>query len=578
MQNRHGATSARGDTPMALATGVLLAGALLLAAGGAAAQDAGPCPPPPNLSPFGPEAPPEARIVSFCDYVARVESGGIQQVSPRIVARQRMAALRTDARNERFIDAYMSRHPELPALRALMKSRPKRGPNLKRNGDGNWLLTLDDGREVVTLGRRALLQNLADSIRLATNRERQLNMYRELYDQLPAGVLDPAVNGGVDLPTPGGLADASISQIHTALNNMAGLAPIVQALLPVGPPITFEGCDSEVGTSSLTGDNRYDDQDGIKGGFFRVHDGFGLFASFNFSNKPYLTCVRDQARRSACTAFATISATEMSIARASGTYVNLSEQDVWEHYNLALFGGGDPVFYGEAGTAKTIVNGIIAKGYRIPYESSWDYNPSLQRKTVGSGFYEHSCDSPYPGSEPCSNTTPQAPLVCGLDPNSGNWYCSFEEAGIAGSAHTITGGGDFWMTNDTELSSKLILLHLALGHGVAIGFPTTPGFHGLVFRKWNGSTYVDNNYGGYLAFDPSDLKQAGVGHEIHVVGFISNDDVRLALPGAPLAPSNGYFIIKNSWGPAWGDAGYGYLPWDYVKSLAYEAVFVSGVQ
>jgi C1A family cysteine protease len=49
--------------------------------------------------------------------------------------------------------------------------------------------------------------------------------------------------------------------------------------------------------------------------------------------------------------------------------------------------------------------------------------------------------------------------------------------------------------------------------------------------------------------------QSGAGHALAVTGAIIDSSV----------PGGGYFVIKNSWGPNWGDKGYGYVAFDYCQ-------------
>jgi len=60
------------------------------------------------------------------------------------------------------------------------------------------------------------------------------------------------------------------------------------------------------------------------------------------------------------------------------------------------------------------------------------------------------------------------------------------------------------------------------------------------------------------------LKNIGVfdGHSVALVGYRRDN----AFPGG------GYFVFRNSWGPDWGDHGYGYMPFSYVLTYANDLV------
>ena len=52
------------------------------------------------------------------------------------------------------------------------------------------------------------------------------------------------------------------------------------------------------------------------------------------------------------------------------------------------------------------------------------------------------------------------------------------------------------------------------------------------------------------------------GHSITLVGHKNS----AAFPGG------GYFIFRNSWGPTFGDHGYGYMSYAYVKAYCNDMV------
>lgn len=57
------------------------------------------------------------------------------------------------------------------------------------------------------------------------------------------------------------------------------------------------------------------------------------------------------------------------------------------------------------------------------------------------------------------------------------------------------------------------------------------------------------------------------GHAIVAVGY--DDKVKIKNTGPGGVETTGALLIRNSWGTGWGDAGYGWLPYEYVlKGLA----------
>ncbi len=52
------------------------------------------------------------------------------------------------------------------------------------------------------------------------------------------------------------------------------------------------------------------------------------------------------------------------------------------------------------------------------------------------------------------------------------------------------------------------------------------------------------------------------GHAVAAVGYDDNMEIENA--DAPRLVTKGALLVRNSWGPEWGEAGYGWLPYEYV--------------
>jgi hypothetical protein len=434
-------------------------------------------------------------------------------------------------------------------------------------GDGNYKFVLKnkagEEQEIVTMGKEFLISSLASSIREFPERKNQEGFYRELYRLLQINDVPGVVPAR--FPHPRKMTRFSknflMRRVNLLSRHLIRIIDRIRLPLFLSPP----ECDEEAGYDE--GRDRSGTQCGYEAG--------GVMQNYNFPLKPYLTCVKNQARRGTCVSFAITAAAETFVAKKYKRWATLSEQDLY--YRGA--GVWYPREFGDGLWPFGMMDQMRSTSYSFPYEEQWDYNPSWSRQNVpqpNPDHYEDSCVG-YDGSETlwCSDTAGQAQRLC--YPFLSSWFCfTLPAPATANSNYRVTGITELWDVADPNLSFVKTVLVLALAKKPIVF--TIP-----VYTSWD-----QPNANGYILGDGLPLcplnennqcvPQAGVcecnrgGHAVTAVGFIDNS----RLPsGAPAGAGGGYFIVKNSWGTCFADGGYIYVPYAWMKKLASSAIAIS---
>ncbi len=368
---------------------------------------------------------------------------------------------------------------------------------------------------VETMGQEFAMSEVSNSLRMFGTKENQSNVYGVLHDYLPKEYFN-----GRTIVSPSNMGNMDVKEIDANINKLVLDTAVIQKLgnilagIPAGYPAS---CDKEIGWSPS---NAYmGDQTGNK----CDHHPDGIFKNVKYPLKWYATCVKNQGGRGSCVSFAATAATESAYAVKFKKWYNLSEEHLYNRAKMTWY----PSTYGDGLDTAGIMEDMVTKNYKFPYEAGWDYNPSYSRvKNDAAKTYTNSCNN-YSG-EHCSNTNHQGKYVCSH--MLGMTFCGYAEE-VAETSIGIKGVSQIWKPENPDLSIAIARLASALKIPMTIAIPVTPSFDNAPASGY--AQYVGSNEGnrGW--------------HALQVVAVVDNKDLPAT---APQGAGGGYFVIKNSWG------------------------------
>jgi C1A family cysteine protease len=497
-----------------------------------------------------PEIPANAEQISPEDFQKRVASGELVLSSAATINAQKEAREQQYAKDKTFLQNIINQSAAITALLTEVASSSTDYGDRTVQGPG--------GEAIMLLGLGAQLRQAADAYERFQSVENALESYKLIYGLLSDNLKAQA-------PTPDSLNGKSLSEIQAALaqvNDLLGAKPTSLETARLEPESSSGGT---VHPQALNAGNGTDTNGACTPA--------NLAQRYWFPLKNFVSPMKNQGFRNTCWAFAAIGAVESRERVQNNNPVNLSEQFLINKVKQDW----SPSDYVEGGSADYALTTALNKNQILPSEPFWTYNPALGRSRGKDGeeaSYFFTCIQGLPraggGFDPyngtCSDTAHQSKRVCTLV--NGAKYCSstkveFAGAGIASSKTTQiwNNGSPFFLNSYRQLLSQ--------GNVLIASFPTYKGFMDDV--KGSGEADITkrgvvSNYSMTKLENGKEVPGAYGGHVVQIVGFLSNDDLT-SIGITPNIGGGGYFIIKNSWGCNAGDAGYYYVPADYVSSI-----------
>ena len=237
---------------------------------------------------------------------------------------------------------------------------------------------------------------------------------------------------------------------------------------------------------------------------------FGKKLELQVKNKPpktkvdlrkWCSPVEDQLQLGSCTANAAAGIVEYFEKRAYGKHLEASRLFLYKTTRNLMQVTGDTGAW-----LRDTMEALVLTG--VPDEKYWPYNVKDFDKEPGSFVYSV----------------------------AGNYH------GVKYFCHDPQG---------LDVPSEKVLA--SVKEYLGAGIPSMFGF-------WGFQSFEESEKPGEIPF-PCDGESAQWGHAVVAVGY---DDSRKIKNTKCNSTTNGALLIRNSWGGAWGNNGYGWLPYDYV--------------